>query len=97
MDGGRWVQLEKEGTLNLTFRLGCASNFDHVFLCYPIRNPLQTRMSWMAWMQTVKFLLEGVLLPVVGGLGLIGNLASIAVLRSKSIEWKQNFCQVNII
>ena len=48
----------------------------------------------MVMIETIKFVLEGVMLPIIGGLGLVGNLASIAVLRSRGIDLKQSFCQV---
>ena len=48
----------------------------------------------MVTIETIKFVLEGVMLPIIGGLGLVGNLASIAVLRSRGIDLKQSFCQV---
>ena len=35
--------------------------------------------------EVTKFSLEGVALPVVGVLGLVGNLASIVVLRSRRL------------
>ena len=47
--------------------------------------------------ELIKFITEGVLLPCIGGLGLVGNLASIAVLRSRAIDLKQSFCQVRRI
>ena len=34
------------------------------------------------------------LLPLVGGLGLLGNLASVLVLRSRDIDLKQTFCHI---
>ena len=45
--------------------------------------------------ETIKFVLEGVLLPTIGGLGLVGNLAAIAVLRSHAVDLKKSFCQVS--
>ena len=35
------------------------------------------------WKEIVKLALEGILLPIVGSLGVIGNIASMAVLQSK--------------
>ena len=37
----------------------------------------------MDWMEITKFSLEGVLLPIVGVLGVVGNVASIAVLQAR--------------
>ena len=38
----------------------------------------------------IPMILEGMLLPAVGTLGLFGNIASVAVLRSRSIEYEKN-------
>ena len=35
------------------------------------------------WMEITKFSLEGVVLPIVGVLGVVGNVASIAVLQAR--------------
>ena len=39
---------------------------------------------------TVKFWIEGVTNPIIGGLGILGNLTAIAVLLSKKIEIVQS-------
>ena len=38
----------------------------------------------MLWfLKAIKFTIEGLLLPIIGVLGLVGNLASIIVLQSR--------------
>ena len=45
----------------------------------------------------INSIVEGILLPLVAGFGIIGNLASICVLRDNRLEMKATFRCVEII
>ena len=41
--------------------------------------------------------IKGILMPIVGVIGIIGNLVSIHVLRLKELSMNQNFCHLLIL
>ena len=45
-------------------------------------------------MEFLDILVEGVLIPIVATFGLLGNIASIVVLNSASIDMKTSFCRI---
>ena len=48
-------------------------------------------------LESLEFVVEGILIPVLTCLGLVGNILSITVLHSPGVDMKVNMMVINIL